>query len=465
MMRSNPADVGVQQQTTAIAVRATALSKRFRYHTNPRSQLAYWINRRLRPQHHQSRPQDIWALRDLDLTVHQGETVGILGLNGSGKSTLLQLICGVLEPTSGTIEVNGRIGALLELGSGFSPEFSGLENVYLNAALLGLKRRETEAKLDQILAFADIGEAIHKPIKTYSSGMVMRLAFAVHANTDPDILIVDEALAVGDELFQRKCYAHLDRLKEQGTSILLVTHNCAQIVQQCDYALLLHKGQAQLYGQAAKVTISYQRLMHASDEEWIAEFAKNKKSVHKPSSRTISTESDRPTNCQSGWLEPTLQSQSCEIYPSKGGSIIDAWLENDSGATVNVLPFGADFTITIAYKAEIDLNNISFTCLITNHTGQKISGQAIPELVGSQGFSEVAHIRSGQRLQIRFGFHGSLWPGHYFVGAAMVKRDGAGNSFVHRVMDFRAFKVVDTKPRSSFGACALQSTKPEVRWQ
>ena len=189
--------------------------------------------------------------------------MGVVGRNGSGKSTLLQLLCGTLTPTSGTVAIEGRVAALLELGSGFNPEFTGLENIYLNAALLGLSRDETDANLDAILAFADIGDFVHQPVKTYSSGMALRLAFAVQANIQPDVLVVDEALAVGDEFFQRKCFKHLEKLKENGTSILLVTHNCGQILQHCDQAMLLHKGQLEFLGRPKSITTIYQRLINS----------------------------------------------------------------------------------------------------------------------------------------------------------------------------------------------------------
>lgn len=185
---------------------------------------------------------EFWALREVSLQVARGECVGLIGRNGSGKSTLLQVITGTAAPTVGQVKVNGRVAALLELGSGFNPEFTGLENVYLNASLLGMEREEVEAKLDDILAFADIGEFVNQPVRTYSSGMVVRLAFAVQAQIDPEILIVDEALAVGDARFQAKCFARLKALREAGTSILLVTHSTEQVVTHCDRAVLLEGG-------------------------------------------------------------------------------------------------------------------------------------------------------------------------------------------------------------------------------
>ena len=183
-----------------------------------------------------------WALHDVSLDVRRGECVALIGRNGSGKSTLLQIITGTVTPTSGIVQVDGRVAALLELGSGFNPEFTGLENVYLNAALLGMSRGQVDERLDAILSFADIGDFVRQPVKTYSSGMVVRLAFAVQAQIDPDVLIVDEALAVGDARFQAKCFARLKALRENGTSIWLVTHSTEQVVTHCDRAVLLDGG-------------------------------------------------------------------------------------------------------------------------------------------------------------------------------------------------------------------------------
>jgi lipopolysaccharide transport system ATP-binding protein len=190
-----------------------------------------------------SRAQDFWALREINITVPPGQTVGLVGQNGSGKSTLLQLIVGTLTPTIGTAQTQGRIAALLELGSGFNPEFTGTQNVFFNGRILGLSQAEIAARFDAIVAFADIGPMLHQPVKTYSSGMVVRLAFAVIINTEPDILIVDEALAVGDIYFQQKCFQRIRELRDRGVTILFVSHDSSSIFKLCDRAILLEKGQ------------------------------------------------------------------------------------------------------------------------------------------------------------------------------------------------------------------------------
>lgn len=203
------------------------------------------------------------AVSSVSFDIKRGETVGIIGRNGSGKSTLLQLICGTLRPSTGSVIVRGRVAALLELGAGFDPEFTGRENVYMNATILGASRAEIDERFESIAAFADIGEFIEQPVKTYSSGMYIRLAFAVAINVDPDILIIDEALAVGDEAFQRKCFARLEKIQERGGTILFVSHSASSIVQLCTKAILLDAGEMILEGKPSTFLIS-ERTLSAS---------------------------------------------------------------------------------------------------------------------------------------------------------------------------------------------------------
>ena len=201
--------------------------------------------------------REFWALRNVSLTVKPGETVGIIGRNGSGKSTLLQLICGTLSPTAGAIQTNGRIAALLELGAGFNPEFSGRENIFMNAAVLGMADDEIRARYQQIVEFSEIGDFIEQPVKTYSSGMFMRLAFAVQAHIDASVIVIDEALTVGDVFFRQKCYTRLQQLREAGAAILLVSHSMPDIEQFCERAILLDHGHARFVGPAAEAAKHY----------------------------------------------------------------------------------------------------------------------------------------------------------------------------------------------------------------
>jgi len=205
--------------------------------------------------------REFTALHDLSFEIKKGETIGIVGRNGSGKSTLLQLLCGILKPTSGSVEVNGRISALLELGAGFNPEFTGRENVYFQGAVMGLTREEMDARFDAIAAFADIGDFIDQPVRIFSSGMFVRLAFAVAVHVDPDILIIDEVLAVGDAIFQQKCIDLMSRLQSQGTSIIVVSHNPYHIERLCHQAAVLHRGKLSDLRPAKEILAQYHEIV------------------------------------------------------------------------------------------------------------------------------------------------------------------------------------------------------------
>lgn len=213
--------------------------------------------------------REFWALRDVSFSIRPGEAVGIIGRNGSGKSTLLQLICGTLAPTAGEIETNGRIAALLELGSGFNPEFSGRENIFMNGAVLGLSEAEISARYDRIVEFSEIGDFIDQPVKTYSSGMFMRLAFAVQAHIDASIVIIDEALTVGDVFFRQKCYARLDKLREAGAAILLVSHSMPDIEQYCERAVLLDHGVMRFVGSSAEAAKHYYLINQSTGDKTV----------------------------------------------------------------------------------------------------------------------------------------------------------------------------------------------------
>jgi len=245
--------------SSELAVRIEGVSKCYNIYDRPQDRLKQAIVPRL--QRAIGRPptryyHDFWALRDIDLEVRRGETLGVVGRNGSGKSTLLQILCGTLTPTQGRVEVAGRVGALLELGSGFNPEFTGRENVYLNGAVLGLSREQIDARYDDILAFADIGEFIAQPVKTYSSGMYVRLAFAVIAHCDADLLVIDEALSVGDVFFAQKCMRFLRRFQEQGT-VVFVSHDATAVMNLCDRAILLEHGVKRMDAGAKSVCEAY----------------------------------------------------------------------------------------------------------------------------------------------------------------------------------------------------------------
>lgn len=248
-----------------IVVCVKNLSKVYKLYNSPLDYIKAIINPFGRQFHH-----EFYALDDMSFEIKKGEMLGIIGKNGSGKSTLLKIVSGVLAPSNGAVTVNGRISALLELGAGFNPELTGIENIFFNGSLLGFTRAEMEAKVDAILAFADIGEFAHQPVKTYSSGMFVRLAFSVATIIEPDILVVDEALSVGDVFFQQRCYKRLEELKQRGTTIIFVTHALGDVVQFCQRALLISKGKIEYDGAPQEAV---KRYLLMQQQERLAEFS------------------------------------------------------------------------------------------------------------------------------------------------------------------------------------------------
>jgi lipopolysaccharide transport system ATP-binding protein len=247
----------IKPARTGPLIRATGIGKRYLSYAKPHHRLMQMMGKK-------TYAKEFWALRDFDLEVWPGETIGIIGKNGSGKSTLLQIVCGLIAPTTGEIEVNARVAGLLELGAGFNPEFTGLENVYLKAGLLGMGRAQVDAKLDSILAFAEIGDFVNQPVKTYSSGMFVRLAFAVAVAVEPDVLVVDEALAVGDAYFQRKCHRRIQEMQESGSTLLLVTHSTDAVERMCDRGVVVNAG-SKIYDGPVRGAISdYLKLIFGS---------------------------------------------------------------------------------------------------------------------------------------------------------------------------------------------------------
>ncbi len=268
--------------SSEIAIRIDNLSKCYQIYDTPRDRLKQFVLPRLRRMMGNSPKQyfgEFWALKDVSFEVKKGETVGIIGRNGSGKSTLLQMICGTLNPTSGSIQTNGRIAALLELGSGFNPEFTGRENVRMSCALLGISPEETEARFDDIAAFADIGDFIEQPVKTYSSGMYVRLAFAVNIVSEPEIMIVDEALSVGDMAFQAKCMTALTRIQDDGATVLFVSHDVGAVKSLCSRGVYLEHGTVRAIGKASDVAEMYIRTMREEMNGEQQKFIRESKTV------------------------------------------------------------------------------------------------------------------------------------------------------------------------------------------
>ncbi|WP_137024834.1 ABC transporter ATP-binding protein [Synechococcus sp. UW179A] len=427
-----------------LALEVEELGKLYPIFENPRDRLlqAIWGKRK-------RLYQPFWALEDVSFQLKRGQTLGVVGRNGSGKSTLLQLICGTLTPTTGRVWVEGRIGALLELGSGFNPEFTGLENIYLNATLLGLTQSEINSRLDKILEFAEIGDFVNQPVKTYSSGMAVRLAFSVQAHTQPDLLVVDEALAVGDEMFQKKCYSHLKRLKKQGTAILLVTHSCPQILEHCDQALLLNNGQLKLQGSPKLITTTYERLSNSPVDEWNSYL--NQSNGSSKDLKKTTCEPDESESC-TPQHDPHLVPSSSVSYEAHGLQIQCVEVLSQDGAPANLFRTDQPFSVCFHYRASRPFKDLQMACNIANQTGVRVTGQR-----------HHGPICSGEeRFSITFHFKDGLLPGLYFIGGGVWQNERP-NHFIHRVVDICAFRITADQPVMSFGLCDLKAGEPTVQ--
>lgn len=305
-----------------------------------------------------------YALHDVNFQVNKGETVGIIGTNGSGKSTILKIITGVLNPTAGEVKVNGRISALLELGAGFNMEYTGIENVYLNGTMIGFTREEIDAKLNDILEFADIGDFVYQPVKTYSSGMFVRLAFAVAINIDPEILIVDEALSVGDVFFQAKCYHKFEEFKKLGKTILFVSHDLGSIGKYCDRVVLLNQGVKLNEGKPKEMIDIYKKLLvnqYVDDDE---------------TEKEQENESDNEnTKEESGtWKDMTTSNPDIVEYGNGLATIIDYGIKDAAGNMSNAIEKGSDFTIMFKVKFNEKVSDPIFAITIKDLKGTEITG-------------------------------------------------------------------------------------------
>lgn len=388
---------------------------------------------------------DFPALKNINFKVQKGETVGVVGRNGSGKSTLLQLICGTLNPSSGECFRNGRMSALLELGSGFNSEFTGFENIYMNAAILGLSKIEVDERLDEILAFADIGDFIKQPVKTYSSGMLIRLAFSISINMDPDILLIDEALAVGDELFQRKCMARIDELKNNGCSILFVSHSANQITEICNRAILLDQGQLIRIGEPNEVIKAYQKLLYAnpsSVERIRAELMAdhdNETCVSDLTANQSSVETYHRTPIKlAETFDPFLVPQSSVNYEVNGAEIINPQITTLNGDQVNGLLTGRRYIFKYDVKFKQNAVNVRFGTSIKNKSGLLLAGA----FSAAEVANSLTQVSKGTTVTVQFGFDCSFNPGLYFVNAGAYCFVGDDVIVLHRRIEVAAFRVL-----------------------
>lgn len=391
--------------------------------------------------------KEFWALKDVSFEIKKGETVGIIGRNGSGKSTLLQMICGTLTPTLGTVETHGRVAALLELGSGFNPEFTGRENVYMNAAVLGLSQAEIDARYEDIVAFAGIGEFVEQPVKTYSSGMLVRLAFAVAINVEPEILIVDEALSVGDEVFQRKCFSRIESIKKNGATILFVSHSGSTIVELCNRAILLDAGEQLVLGRPKIIIGQYQKLIYAPleklsvirDEIINSELHDVDNKLMDIASEINELNGSINESCEE-FFDENLQPSSIYAYESKGAFISSARIVDFSDQKVNCLKRGKRYRYLYNVTFDQGATNVRFGMLIKTITGLELGGAVSAPSVSQS----IAYIAPNTTVKVEFQFTCHLNPDSYFLNAGVTGATGTLNeeTYLHRILDICMFKVM-----------------------
>jgi lipopolysaccharide transport system ATP-binding protein len=439
--------------SSEIAIKVESLSKCYQIYEQPRDRLKQFVLPQvLRAVGAASKQyfREFWALKGVSLEVRKGETVGIIGLNGSGKSTLLQMICGTLNPSSGSIRTNGRIAALLELGSGFNPEFTGRENVYMNCAVLGLDHEQIDQRFGAIAAFAEIGEFIEQPVKTYSSGMLVRLAFAVAINVDPEILIVDEALSVGDELFQRKCFSRIEAIRANGATILFVSHSGSQIVELCDRAILLDTGEKIADGMPKKVVGQYQKLLYApADKRALlreqirqAHMGREVDAAH-GSTPVMSDGVETEEVGLSESYDPTLMPSSTIEYESHGAYIESAHIVDQRGQQVNSLIAGKRYRYRYTVRFDRIVSHVRFGMLIKTVSGLELGGAQ-----SAIAFKDsLPTVSAGTSYRVEFAFVAALNVGTYFLNAGVMGSTHGDDGYLHRLIDVAMFRVMPDSSR------------------
>jgi homopolymeric O-antigen transport system ATP-binding protein len=428
-------------------IAARRLSKRYPIYARPQDRLKQSLFRGTRQYY-----REFWALRDVSFEVKRGEVVGIIGRNGSGKSTLLQLIAGTLAPTSGEVVVNGRVAALLELGSGFNPEFTGRENVFLNGAILGFSRDEIERAFVAIVDFADIGTFIDQPVKTYSSGMAVRLAFAVHAMMPKEILIVDETLAVGDELFQRKCFAKIEEFKAHGGTVLFVSHASGAVIQLCDRAFLMNLGELVLAGPSAPVVNLYHRYLYAPaarqdallqemrqlSAQWNGGAASATNTMTASRTAQVPAEAAQPADgVLRATFDPALVPASTVHYETRGADIFAAQLLTPDQQRVNMLIPKQRYVWQYRVRFDRDCEQVRCGMLIKTVSGLELGGVsvALPRL-------GISHVSAGTLLTVEFAFQANLAAGTYFLNAGVLGFVDGTEVFLDRKVDLGVFKIL-----------------------
>lgn len=404
------------------AIRVTDVTKIYKLYDNPKDRLkeSLGLTRKKCYQEH-------YALNHINFEVKKGETVGIIGTNGSGKSTMLKLITGVLTPSAGEIQVDGRISALLELGAGFDMEYTGIENVYLNGTMIGFSRSEIDEKMQDILDFADIGDFVYQPVKSYSSGMFVRLAFAVAININPEILIVDEALSVGDVFFQAKCYRKFEEFKKQGKTILFVSHDLGSITKYCDRAILLNKGQKIFEGTPKETVDIYKKVL-------VNQFDSSELETDEDANDITKYSKDKD------WKQSIQVNPELIEYGEKSAEIVDYALLDESGLITNTFMKGSVFSVRMKIQAHMEVKEPIFAFTIKNLQGIELTGtnttyEKVP----------VPPMKPGDVREVTFTQKLDLQGGEYLISLGCTGYQNGEFQVFHRLYDVCNLTVISDK--------------------
>ncbi len=445
-----------------IAIRVSNLSKCYQIYENPRDRLKQFVAPRLQRIARKAQQQyfrEFWALKDVSFEIKKGETVGIIGRNGSGKSTLLQMICGTLTPTNGSIQTNGRIAALLELGSGFNPEFTGRENVYMNASVLGLSNEEINTRFGDIEAFADIGDFIEQPVKTYSSGMMVRLAFAVIAHVDADILVVDEALAVGDAVFTQKCMRFIRSFQEHG-ALLFVSHDMSAIQNLCKSALWLDHGKIQQIGPSKDVAEDY--LQYTLQEVYGSKIKLSAASLGTEIGQTIELKNDdQPSLAVEYGSKLTVidNTSSASGWKTGAAEIISLSLVKFDSDSESILEGGELVRVVIHAKAFSALERPILGFVLRDRLGQDMFGE------NTLPYTSIkpCRIKSGQEFKAEFIFRLPMLPnGQYVIMTSVADGNQYDNVQHHYLHDAFVVNVFSSKIRFGLVGIPFEKISLEV---
>lgn len=418
-----------------VAIQVKNVEKIYRLYDKPSDRLKEALGFSRKSRHH-----DHYALHDVNMTIHKGECVGIIGTNGSGKSTILKIITGVLTPTRGEVTVNGRISALLELGAGFNPEYNGIENIYLNGTMIGFTEDEINAKLQDILDFADIGEYVYQPVKTYSSGMFVRLAFAVSINIDPEILIVDEALSVGDVFFQAKCYHKFEEFKKMGKTILFVSHDLSSISKYCDRVVLLNKGTMLGEGSTKEMIDTYKRVLVGQYELPDSGDQKSLLDDEEVRRKAAGSVDKRQNTDKKKELNPDLLE-----YGSKKAEIAECYLTDSHGMKTTAILKGQEYAIHMQVRFLQDCPAPIFAYTVKNIKGTEITGT---NTMIEKAFLDG--VKAGTTKKISFKQKMNLQGGEYLISFGVTGYEGEDFTVYHRLYDAINMTVISDKNTVGF---------------